>query len=231
MVSLSGRWAEIHRHDARAVAGHGASGKSLVFGARVDRVTAVIPVVSTVAAMTGPLPSSSRLAVLLVALEPGAPRARIEAALVLLGHRASMLDDALATGLVALNGGRLEACDPRVGRSVVQHSPERERCVAHLALASARTAGGALSSRLVFDALTAALVTPRGQHVITAEGPDSLTPRERSLAELAATGAPVREIARAAFLSPKTVETHLTRVYRKLGVRSKAELACAFRVT
>ena len=33
-----------------------------------------------------------------------------------------------------------------------------------------------------------------------------------------------REIADRAFLSPKTVEANLTRVYRKLGIRSRAEL-------
>ncbi len=30
----------------------------------------------------------------------------------------------------------------------------------------------------------------------------------------------------ALFVPPKTVEAHLTRVYRKLGVRSRTELAC-----
>ena len=48
------------------------------------------------------------------------------------------------------------------------------------------------------------------------------------IAELAATGLPARDIAAAAYLSQKTVEYHLTRVYRKLGVRSKSELVFAF---
>jgi DNA-binding CsgD family transcriptional regulator len=47
------------------------------------------------------------------------------------------------------------------------------------------------------------------------------------VAQLAASGLPTREIASASYLSPKTVEYHLTRVYRKLGVRSKAELVFA----
>ena len=48
---------------------------------------------------------------------------------------------------------------------------------------------------------------------------------ERSVAELAAAGETNREIGARLYLSPKTVETVLTRVYRKLGVRSRTELA------
>ena len=54
--------------------------------------------------------------------------------------------------------------------------------------------------------------------------PDELTPTERRVAELAATGMTNREVASAAFMSPKTVEANLARVYRKLGIASRAEL-------
>jgi DNA-binding CsgD family transcriptional regulator len=54
--------------------------------------------------------------------------------------------------------------------------------------------------------------------------PDELTPSERRVAELAAAGLTNREVASAAFMSPKTVQANLTRVYRKLGIRSRAEL-------
>jgi DNA-binding CsgD family transcriptional regulator len=54
--------------------------------------------------------------------------------------------------------------------------------------------------------------------------PDELTAAELRVAELAATGITNREIARAAFMSEKTVEAHMGRVYRKLGIRSRAEL-------
>ena len=52
-----------------------------------------------------------------------------------------------------------------------------------------------------------------------------LTPQELQVALLVAGGATNRETAAALFLSPKTVEVHLTHVYRKLGVRSRTELA------
>ena len=44
------------------------------------------------------------------------------------------------------------------------------------------------------------------------------------MAELAAEGLTNREVAQALFLTVKTVETHLSHTYRKLGIRSRAEL-------
>ena len=51
-----------------------------------------------------------------------------------------------------------------------------------------------------------------------------LTPTELRVAELAATGAQNKEIAGALFVSVKTVEANLSRVYAKLGIRSRVEL-------
>jgi DNA-binding CsgD family transcriptional regulator len=56
---------------------------------------------------------------------------------------------------------------------------------------------------------------------------DALTPSERRVAELAAAGGSNREIAQELFVTPKTVENHLTRVYAKLGVGSREALAAA----
>ena len=53
---------------------------------------------------------------------------------------------------------------------------------------------------------------------------DELTESERRIAELAAAGMTNRQVAEAAFVSPKTVEANLARVYQKLGIRSRAEL-------
>jgi DNA-binding CsgD family transcriptional regulator len=54
--------------------------------------------------------------------------------------------------------------------------------------------------------------------------PQGLTVSERRVAELAGRGLTNREVAAAAFMSEKTVEANLTRIYRKLGIRSRAEL-------
>jgi DNA-binding CsgD family transcriptional regulator len=55
-------------------------------------------------------------------------------------------------------------------------------------------------------------------------GLDSLTPSERRIAAMAAKGIPNRDIAQALFLSLKTVEMHLSNVYRKLKIHSRSEL-------
>ncbi|KKW64715.1 AAA family ATPase [Mycolicibacterium elephantis] len=51
-----------------------------------------------------------------------------------------------------------------------------------------------------------------------------LTPSEQRVAELAASGMKNRDVAAALFISPKTVEANLARIYRKLGIKSRAEL-------
>jgi DNA-binding NarL/FixJ family response regulator len=51
-----------------------------------------------------------------------------------------------------------------------------------------------------------------------------LTASEQRVAELAATGVTNREMATVLFVSPKTVEANLSRIYRKLNIRSRAEL-------
>jgi DNA-binding CsgD family transcriptional regulator len=58
---------------------------------------------------------------------------------------------------------------------------------------------------------------------------DELTPQEVQVARLVATGLTNRDVAARLFLSPKTIETHLAHVFRKTGVRTRAELAHRFR--
>jgi DNA-binding CsgD family transcriptional regulator len=58
-------------------------------------------------------------------------------------------------------------------------------------------------------------------------GRDALTPTEQRIAGLAAGGDTNREIAQALFVTPKTVELHLTNVYRKLDITGRAQLAQA----
>lgn len=60
-------------------------------------------------------------------------------------------------------------------------------------------------------------------------GPESLTPSEQRVAGLAAGGESNREIAQALYVTPKTVEVHLTSVYSKLGITGRASLAGALR--
>ncbi len=58
-------------------------------------------------------------------------------------------------------------------------------------------------------------------------GVDALTASERRVAAFAAEGQSNRDIAQTLFVTPKTVEVHLSNAYRKLGIRSRRELAGA----
>ena len=58
---------------------------------------------------------------------------------------------------------------------------------------------------------------------------EGLTPAEQRVAALVAQGRTNREVATTLFLGERTVETHLSHIYAKLGVRSRTELARTFR--
>jgi DNA-binding CsgD family transcriptional regulator len=60
---------------------------------------------------------------------------------------------------------------------------------------------------------------------VAISGIDSLTPSERRVAELAASGMTNREIAQTLFVTPKTVDYHMRHVFQKLNLSSRRELA------
>jgi DNA-binding NarL/FixJ family response regulator len=61
----------------------------------------------------------------------------------------------------------------------------------------------------------------------TLETLDELTPQEQQVARLAAGGQTNPQIAAQLFLSPRTVEWHLSKVFGKLGISSRKELSVA----
>jgi DNA-binding CsgD family transcriptional regulator len=91
-----------------------------------------------------------------------------------------------------------------------------------------------------FDALGATAWADRSRAELRASGESlrrpaqagaGLTPQETQIARLAADGLSNREIADRLFLSHRTVATHLSRIYPKLGIRSRSELGRALGVT
>jgi DNA-binding CsgD family transcriptional regulator len=94
-----------------------------------------------------------------------------------------------------------------------------------------RLARGSIGRSLeIFERLGAALWAERARTDAAriggrSPGPVELTPTEHEIAELVSKGLTNREVANALFLSVSTVESNLHRIYRKLGVRSRTELA------
>jgi DNA-binding CsgD family transcriptional regulator len=84
-------------------------------------------------------------------------------------------------------------------------------------------------ARELFDVLGARLFAEQAREELQRVGgrrrSEQLTAAEARVAELAAQGLPNKEIAATLFVTVKTVEGALSRVYRKLEVRSRAELA------
>jgi DNA-binding CsgD family transcriptional regulator len=85
----------------------------------------------------------------------------------------------------------------------------------------------------IFDRLGAPLWSRRAGAELARVGlrtasPIDLTETERQVAELVSSGLTNREVAARMFVSLRTVESSLSRIYRKLGVRSRTELARAY---
>jgi DNA-binding CsgD family transcriptional regulator len=137
--------------------------------------------------------------------------------------------------------GDLEAAEASVARAMAAHDRlpmpferartalfagqlarrRRRKQVASQTLTSAMRAFGELGTPLWEERARAELA----RVTVTRGRASSLTPSEASVARLAAAGRSNRDIAAALFITPKTVEHNLTRVYRKLGIRARAELA------
>jgi len=144
-------------------------------------------------------------------------------------------------GLVAAARGDLEGAEEHLQRSLHEH----ERTLQPFELGRTLLVAGAVRRRLrkkraardlleraltTFDDLGAPPWSDRARRELARIGgraPTStgLTPTEAQIAQLVAEGRTNREVAEALFVSVHTVEANLKRIYRKLGVRSRTELA------
>ncbi|WP_100499317.1 helix-turn-helix transcriptional regulator [Geodermatophilus chilensis] len=95
-------------------------------------------------------------------------------------------------------------------------------------LTTARQSFAALGAQVYVERCDRELKTGRSAPRGTEADMQGLTAQERTVARLVATGLTNKEVAASMLLSVKTVQFHLTRVYTKLGVRSRSELAARF---
>ena len=95
---------------------------------------------------------------------------------------------------------------------------------AHLALGAARDLYEQLGATVYVDRCDRER-RAGGVDVARTVGPVGLTPQERAVADLVAAGRTNAQTAEALFLSVKTVQYHLTRIYARLGLRGRTELA------
>jgi DNA-binding NarL/FixJ family response regulator len=101
---------------------------------------------------------------------------------------------------------------------------ESARLYAEQARASSARDAAALSAQ--YAAICEGARTPALTSALTTSAsPPALTSRERQIATLAASGLSSKQIADQLVTSDRTVDNHLQRVYRKLGIRSRSELA------
>jgi DNA-binding CsgD family transcriptional regulator len=143
-------------------------------------------------------------------------------------------------GLMLAARGDLSAAEEMLEHSVTAHRHlpvpmERARGLLLLGRVQHRrrkrlAARGTLEQALaIFEDIGSRLWAERTREELSSielptSGPDGLTATEEVVARLAASGRTNREVAASMHVSPKTVELHLGRAYRKLGIHSRAEL-------
>jgi DNA-binding CsgD family transcriptional regulator len=161
-----------------------------------------------------------------------------------LGHRRAIAEAIRCRGLVAANAGDVVAAVELLEEAILLHEEvgdpfgrSRALLLLGVTLRRARKKGsareaieGALAG---FDAIGAAAWVEKARAELGSIGgrtrENGLTPAERRVAILVAGGRTNREVAAALFLGERTVETHLSHVYAKLGIRSRTELARTLR--
>ncbi len=149
-----------------------------------------------------------------------------------------------AAGLIESGADALDLLRESV--DVLAGSPallERAKSLTELGAALRRTGQRAEARPLLHDGLeladrcgaqpiaerahTELLATGARPRRLVRTGIESLTPSERRVAQMAADGQTNREIAQALFVTPKTIEMHLSNAYRKLDIQSRSQIARA----
>ncbi len=166
---------------------------------------------------------------------------RFETSARRVGRRSALAAAHRCQGLRAIAAGDFDQASAELGRALDELDPlplpfERARTLLALGAAQ-RKARQRRAARQTFEEALAAFEelgaslwserTRRELRRISGRAPSrgELTPTERRVAELVAEGRTNKEVAAALYVAPRTVEGTLSRVYTKLGVRSRTELA------
>ena len=158
--------------------------------------------------------------------DPGAVADRLtELTAVIEGPLSAARAAHVRAAVAADPAGYEDAVDRFEATDAVVHAAEAaaELAELHRRRGDARAAAAA-------DRRVAGLVERSGARtpaLVRGGGVEPLTRREREVALLAAAGTSSREIAERLFLSTRTVDTHLARAYRKLGITGRDQLAGA----
>ena len=114
------------------------------------------------------------------------------------------------------------------GRTLLAHGEALRR-----ARQRGRSRAALVEAMAIFEALPAPRWLARAKAELERTGHRArgarFSPTEQQIADLVAAGQTNREVAEVLFMSPHTVEAHLTRIYQSLGVRGRTELAAALR--
>jgi DNA-binding NarL/FixJ family response regulator len=194
--------------------------RDAVLPARVDVVETLI----RLGRAEDALPRAASLSPVLAAMDDPLARA-LDLRTQALVTTGSTAEELLRTALAAHQEARDPFEEARTQLLLGEHLRRaRQRSAARTCLLAAQRAfadlGAAPWLRRTQNELRAAGGQPHAS-----EGLEVLTPQERSVAEAAASGRSNREVAESLFLSPRTVEYHLSSVYRKLGVHGRSALA------
>jgi DNA-binding CsgD family transcriptional regulator len=129
-----------------------------------------------------------------------------------------------AVGVLERSFARLELARARLDLGEALQR-EGDAAAARIELASAAALAQELGATVLAGrAAAAAAASGARPRRAARRGREALTPAELRVAQHAAHGASNQEIAGQLFVSVKTVETHLSRTYHKLGIRSRAQL-------
>ena len=132
-----------------------------------------------------------------------------------------------AVAVLAASPGQLEHAYALANLgAALRRANQRAEARDHLrrALELAQRGGATLLAEHAHEELIATGARPRR---VDLSGAAALTPSERRIAAMAAEGMSNREIAQALFVTLRTVEMHLSNVFRKLGVSSRTQIAAA----